>query len=151
MSPHNASSGSCTTATPPRCLTAMRPAVPSSSAPESTTPITRAPWKRAAVRNRASTAGRCRPSRALRVRRTTASTLARTLPGRQKVSNACLPQSPCDSFGAKGGSEAAMSYKIALVDDHRLFREGLRALLASQPDLQVVGEAAEATEACALV
>jgi len=44
-----------------------------------------------------------------------------------------------------------MSYRVALVDDHRLFREGLRALLASQPDLQVVGEAAEPAEACALV
>lgn len=44
-----------------------------------------------------------------------------------------------------------MAYKVALVDDHRLFREGLRALLASQPDLQVVGEAAEPTQACALV
>jgi DNA-binding NarL/FixJ family response regulator len=44
-----------------------------------------------------------------------------------------------------------MAYKVALVDDHRLFREGLRALLASQPDLQVVGEAAEPTQACTLV
>ena len=44
-----------------------------------------------------------------------------------------------------------MGYKVALVDDHRLFREGLRALLAAQPDLQVVGEAAEPTQACALV
>jgi DNA-binding NarL/FixJ family response regulator len=44
-----------------------------------------------------------------------------------------------------------MAYKVALVDDHRLFREGLRALLASQPDLQVVGEAAEPSQACALV
>ena len=44
-----------------------------------------------------------------------------------------------------------MSYKVALVDDHRLFREGLRALLAVQPDLHVVGEAAEPDEACALI
>jgi DNA-binding NarL/FixJ family response regulator len=44
-----------------------------------------------------------------------------------------------------------MSYRVALVDDHRLFREGLRALLAAQPDLQVVGEAAEPMQACALV
>jgi len=42
-------------------------------------------------------------------------------------------------------------FKVALVDDHRLFREGLRALLAAQPDLSVVGEAAEPTEACSLV
>ena len=48
-------------------------------------------------------------------------------------------------------TEMTMSYRVALVDDHRLFREGLRALLVSQPDLQVVGEAAEPAEACALV
>lgn len=44
-----------------------------------------------------------------------------------------------------------MAHRVALVDDHRLFREGLRALLATQPDLQVVGEAAEPVDACALV
>jgi DNA-binding NarL/FixJ family response regulator len=49
------------------------------------------------------------------------------------------------------GGRPPMSCRVALVDDHRLFREGLRVLLASQPDLQVVGEAAEPGEACALV
>lgn len=44
-----------------------------------------------------------------------------------------------------------MALKLALVDDHRLFREGLRAMLRSQADLQVVGEAADATEAYAMV
>jgi DNA-binding NarL/FixJ family response regulator len=44
-----------------------------------------------------------------------------------------------------------LSYKVALVDDHRLFREGLRALLSAQPDLQVIGEAAGPMEAYALV
>jgi two-component system invasion response regulator UvrY len=34
--------------------------------------------------------------------------------------------------------------RLVLVDDHRLFREGLRALLGDQPDLRVVGEAADA-------
>jgi DNA-binding NarL/FixJ family response regulator len=37
--------------------------------------------------------------------------------------------------------------RIVLVDDHTLVREGVRALLASQPSLQVVGEAAQADEA----
>src|SRR5258708_2624843 len=44
-----------------------------------------------------------------------------------------------------------MQLRVALVDDHRLFRDGLRALLALQPDLQVVGEAADAREAYAMV
>jgi DNA-binding NarL/FixJ family response regulator len=40
---------------------------------------------------------------------------------------------------------------IALVDDHRLFREGLRALLESQPGFSVAGEAADGREARAMV
>lgn len=37
--------------------------------------------------------------------------------------------------------------KILLVDDHRLMREGLRALLQQQPGLHVVGEAGESRSA----
>ena len=33
--------------------------------------------------------------------------------------------------------------KVLLVDDHNLFRSGVRALLARQPDIDVVGEAAD--------
>ncbi len=41
--------------------------------------------------------------------------------------------------------------RIVLVDDHALVREGVRALLASQPTLQGVGEAAQADEALARI
>ena len=44
-----------------------------------------------------------------------------------------------------------MTIRVALVDDHRLFREGLRALLGTQPDFSVVAEAAEAREVPAAV
>ncbi len=37
--------------------------------------------------------------------------------------------------------------KLALIDDHLLFREGLRAMLANAPDLEIVAEAANAQEA----
>ena len=37
--------------------------------------------------------------------------------------------------------------RLLIADDHALFREGLRALLAATPDLQVVGEAADGEEA----
>ena len=37
--------------------------------------------------------------------------------------------------------------RLLVVDDHTLFRRGLVALLASEPSLQVVGEAADAAEA----
>src|ERR1700731_3868304 len=37
--------------------------------------------------------------------------------------------------------------RVALVDDHLLFREGLRAMLATAPDLRIVAEASNAQEA----
>ncbi|MEP7328241.1 MAG: response regulator, partial [Betaproteobacteria bacterium] len=39
------------------------------------------------------------------------------------------------------------STRILVVDDHTLFRRGLIALLARDPQLQVVGDAADAGEA----
>ncbi len=44
-----------------------------------------------------------------------------------------------------------MILKVALVDDHPVFREGLRAILSAQPDMTVVGEAADAQEAYRMV
>jgi DNA-binding NarL/FixJ family response regulator len=41
--------------------------------------------------------------------------------------------------------------RVALVDDQALFRTGVRMLIASQPDLEVVGEAADGREAIDLV
>lgn len=37
--------------------------------------------------------------------------------------------------------------KILLADDHTLFRQGIKTLLASEPDMEVVGEAADAAAA----
>ena len=37
--------------------------------------------------------------------------------------------------------------RILLVDDHPLFREGVRALLSAEPDIEVVGEAADGKQA----
>jgi len=34
-----------------------------------------------------------------------------------------------------------MSVKILLADDHRIMRDGLRSLIAKQPDMEVVAEA----------
>lgn len=44
-----------------------------------------------------------------------------------------------------------MTIHILLVDDHAVVRSGLRMLLGSEPDLQIVGEAATVTEALAQV
>jgi DNA-binding NarL/FixJ family response regulator len=46
--------------------------------------------------------------------------------------------------------EGRGSVRLALVDDHDLAREGLRDMLADEPELEVVGEAANGLEALAL-
>lgn len=43
------------------------------------------------------------------------------------------------------------SIRIVLVDDQALFRAGIRMLLGSQPDLEVVGEASDGAEGAVLV
>jgi DNA-binding NarL/FixJ family response regulator len=40
-----------------------------------------------------------------------------------------------------------MAIRVMLVDDHAMLRDGLRAILEAQPDLEVVGEAADGLEA----
>lgn len=44
-----------------------------------------------------------------------------------------------------------MTISVALVDDHRMLREALHALLAEEEDIEVVGEAGSGREALALV
>src|SRR5438105_10308094 len=44
-----------------------------------------------------------------------------------------------------------MPLRVALIDDHALFRDGLRALIARAPDLEVVAEAGDARDAYARV
>ncbi|SCZ59664.1 response regulator [Thiohalomonas denitrificans] len=41
----------------------------------------------------------------------------------------------------------ATASRVLLVEDHAILREGLRALLANEPDLKVIGEAANGREA----
>ena len=44
-----------------------------------------------------------------------------------------------------------MVHRVAVIDDHPVFREGLRAVLSSQNDLQVVAEAGDARSGYALL
>ena len=41
--------------------------------------------------------------------------------------------------------------RVVLVDDHHLVRKGFQALLSQEPDIEVVGEAADGREAVQLV
>jgi DNA-binding NarL/FixJ family response regulator len=41
--------------------------------------------------------------------------------------------------------------RVLLTDDHTLFRQGIRTLLSAEPDIEIVGEAANASDAVALV
>lgn len=44
-----------------------------------------------------------------------------------------------------------MHIRVLIVDDHRMFREGLRSLLVQVPDIEVVGEACSGSEAIQMV
>lgn len=44
-----------------------------------------------------------------------------------------------------------MSLRVAVLDDHQLFRQGLRALLSEHPHLSLIGEAGNAREAYDMV
>ena len=41
--------------------------------------------------------------------------------------------------------------RIIIIDDHPVVREGLRGMLASQPDFEVVGEAADGAAGVELI
>lgn len=45
----------------------------------------------------------------------------------------------------------APAIRVAIVDDHAIVREGLRTLLSDEPDIDLVGEAADGEEAVALI
>jgi DNA-binding NarL/FixJ family response regulator len=47
--------------------------------------------------------------------------------------------------GPSGG--AAATLRVLIVDDHALFRRGLQMVLTGEPDIEVVGEAGDGSEA----
>src|ERR1700755_2824738 len=48
-------------------------------------------------------------------------------------------------------AESVSTVRILIADDHTIFRDGLRRLLEAEPELQVVAEAADGTDAVAQV
>ncbi len=53
--------------------------------------------------------------------------------------------------GRQPGADAPETLRVVIVDDHALFRRGLDRVLADEPDIEVVGEAADGVEAVARV
>jgi len=49
-----------------------------------------------------------------------------------------------------GGVDSPATLKVLLVDDHPVVREGVRAMLAPEPDIEVTGEAGSGDEAVTL-
>ncbi|HLI55638.1 MAG TPA: response regulator transcription factor, partial [Actinomycetota bacterium] len=52
-----------------------------------------------------------------------------------------MPEEPSDATAQSG------PIRVLLVDDHEVVRKGLAALIEAEPDLVVVGEAADGLEA----
>lgn len=46
-----------------------------------------------------------------------------------------------------GPMSSELKHRLVIADDHTILREGLKALMASRPDLEVVGEATDGREA----
>ena len=63
------------------------------------------------------------------------------------VVRAFLPAHPATVADACGRRTRERTIRVALVDDQALFRAGIRMLVSSQPDLEVVGEAGDGARA----
>ena len=55
-----------------------------------------------------------------------------------------------ESEPLSGLKKMTQSIRIILVDDHTLFRSGVKALLQRQPDFEVIGEASDGTAGVSL-
>jgi DNA-binding NarL/FixJ family response regulator len=53
-------------------------------------------------------------------------------------------------YARRGIPVSSETIRVLIVDDHAIIRDGLRALLKSAPDIQVVGEAGDGQEAMAV-
>ena len=58
---------------------------------------------------------------------------------------------PASSDGAQAPAGDGDTTRVVIVDDHRYLREGVKALLGDEADLEVVGEAAEGRQALDLI
>lgn len=77
-----------------------------------------------------------------------------TLGVRRRSAGSPRPTAPASGADAAPASRpvdgaSARRLRVMLVDDHRAVRDGMRELLAEQPELEIVGEASDGLEAVA--
>jgi len=58
-----------------------------------------------------------------------------------------MPLAAISNEESPGGAQPAARSRVILVDDHAMFREGMRQLIEREPDLTVCGDVADADEA----
>jgi PAS domain S-box-containing protein len=71
------------------------------------------------------------------------------IPGSEAVLDAEPAETPL-APAVRAPAGATKILRVLLVDDHEMFREGLAGILREQPDLEVVGQAADGLEAIEL-
>ena len=82
----------------------------------------------------------------------------RDLAGPEHIFQAVIPGLPAEfpplsslvPFGGEGAGRST-PIRLLIVDDHTLFREGMKALLATTDDIEVVGEAGDGNSALAQI
>ena len=62
---------------------------------------------------------------------------------RTAAGSRCWPSCRCESGGPRSPLRATATIRVYLVDDQLLVRSGFRMLIEAQPDMTVVGEAAD--------
>lgn len=61
--------------------------------------------------------------------------------------NSTVPEMPGNKTRTSGNRHSSQAITVLIVDDHTLIREGLRQLFALENDIEVIGDAANASEA----
>ena len=72
-------------------------------------------------------------------------------PAAERPDAAAAPAGGDEADEADGAGRESPKVRVLLADDHKLMREGLRSIIESQPDLEVVGEAPDGAAAVELV
>src|SRR5512139_1745967 len=54
---------------------------------------------------------------------------------------------PTGRWSSEPSGRISMNARVVIVDDHKMFRDGLRGLINAEPGMEVVGEAVDGREA----